>query len=500
MTAATADPAAKAHELVGQGRAADAVALMEPLARRPGASHAELAAYAEALKAAGRTDEALAVHQRAIATTPRSGVAEHNLAALQGELGLHQAAEAGARRALAKGLDAPETWVVLARALQGLGRMDSAVAAFREALRRRPALTAAHRELAQLIWMRTEDVGAATAALKAAVQANPGEPALALQLATVFETAGAHEAAYSTLISAIGRLSEPAAPLEVAASTAAGKLGETIAAQRHAERAVEAAPTDPRAQAALLDAHLALGRAGLAARIAEGLLERAPDEQQILARLATAWRLMDDPRYGELYDYDAFVRGWTLDTPTGWPNLAAYLGDLATALRGAHIFRAHPFDQTLRFGAQTPTDLVRLDDPAIKAFFQAVERPIRQHLQAIGQGEGPLRRRNTFAYAIQGAWSVKLRPGGFHVDHVHPMGWLSSACHIVLPGTSPGVHEGWLKFGEPGVATQPKLEAERFVEPQPGRLLLFPSYMWHGTVPFSGEGERLSVAFDVVPA
>ena len=36
----------------------------------------------------------------------------------------------------------------------------------------------------------------------------------------------------------------------------------------------------------------------------------------------------------------------------------------------------------------------------------------------------------------------------------------------------------------------------RLIEPRPGRLVLFPSTMWHGTRPFA-QGERLTVAFDV---
>jgi hypothetical protein len=60
--------------------------------------------------------------------------------------------------------------------------------------------------------------------------------------------------------------------------------------------------------------------------------------------------------------------------------------------------------------------------------------------------------------------------------------------------------EGWLKFGEPGVRTEPPLPPEHFVKPEPGLLALFPSYMWHGTVPFSGPDPRLTIAFDVVPA
>ena len=94
-------------------------------------------------------------------------------------------------------------------------------------------------------------------------------------------------------------------------------------------------------------------------------------------------------------------------------------------------------------------------------------------------------------------WSVKLRSGGYHVDHAHPQGWLSSACY--LETVKPNGKEGWIRFGQPGVKTHPALEAEHFIEPKPGMLVLFPSYMWHGTVPFTGDQTRLTFAFDLVP-
>jgi hypothetical protein len=95
---------------------------------------------------------------------------------------------------------------------------------------------------------------------------------------------------------------------------------------------------------------------------------------------------------------------------------------------------------------------------------------------------------------------VLLRPGGHHVNHIHPLGWISSAFHVELPPAVEDGHQGWLQFGEPELATVPKLEAEHFVKPTPGTLVLFPSYMWHGTVPFGGEKPRLTAAFDVLPA
>jgi hypothetical protein len=96
---------------------------------------------------------------------------------------------------------------------------------------------------------------------------------------------------------------------------------------------------------------------------------------------------------------------------------------------------------------------------------------------------------------------VRLRPNGFHADHVHPEGWLSSAFYVDLPQTMANAvgREGWLMFGQPGVRTEPALGAEHFIEPEPGLLTLFPSYMWHGTVPFSGDRPRLAVAVDILP-
>jgi len=47
--------------------------------------------------------------------------------------------------------------------------------------------------------------------------------------------------------------------------------------------------------------------------------------------------------------------------------------------------------------------------------------------------------------------------------------------------------------------TTPSLNAELSVRPELGQLVLFPSYFWHGTLPFHSEQPRLTVAFDVVP-
>jgi hypothetical protein len=157
--------------------------------------------------------------------------------------------------------------------------------------------------------------------------------------------------------------------------------------------------------------------------------------------------------------------------------------------------------QSLRHGTETTEELTRSADPAIQALFKAFDAPIRDYLARIGRGTDPLRRRNNGSYRFNGSWSVRLRTSGFHNNHVHPRGWISSACYIALPDSMADARSdaGVLTFGEPGIITTPALRREHVVRPQAGMLVLFPSYVWHGTVPFRGDQTRLTVAFDVVP-
>ena len=54
--------------------------------------------------------------------------------------------------------------------------------------------------------------------------------------------------------------------------------------------------------------------------------------------------------------------------------------------------------------------------------------------------------------------------------------------------------QGWIKFGEPAFELALKDPIRRAIQPVPGRLVLFPSYMWHGTVPFRDAQARTTIA------
>ncbi|HEY2177955.1 MAG TPA: putative 2OG-Fe(II) oxygenase [Caulobacteraceae bacterium] len=478
--------------------AAEAAAMLEPLAASPQADTAFFTALGLALKTAGRKEDAVAAYDRAATLAPQSAVAQHNLAGALGDAQRYPESLTATRRAFEMGLDAPETWLVHGRSLIGLGDYDEGEAALREALRRRESYGEALAELAQLIWMRTEDLAAATEALDQALTRSPDDVELSLAKARLLEYASDAESAYSALSSALEKRAGDVR-LQVAASLLAVNF-DADRAMAHAKRAYAMAPAYGPAAAALCQANLAMGRAAEAAALAEDLMRDWPLDQHPVTLAATAWRILGDGRYASLYDYERLVFRQTIATPAGWPTLEAYLGDLASSLKDLQRLRGHPVGQSLRHGSQTSQSLAGSDDPAIKAFFAAIDAPIRAYIAKLSERADVLGRRVTAGYRFSGAWSALLRPGGHHVDHIHPLGWISSAFHVGLPDAVEDGRQGWLKFGEPGVVTSPVLGPEKFLKPQAGDLVLFPSYMWHGTVAFSGDEPRLAIAFDVLPA
>jgi len=489
-----------AEHLLSQGRAEEAVQVTTPAAAVATADLRVLTTHADGLKALGRTEEALAVYTRAVYVAPDSVAAEHNHAALLGDLGRYEEALAGADRALSKGGGAPETWLVKARALQGAGRLAEAEAAYRRALALRTDYAEAHRDLAQLVWMTTADKRAAVAALDEAIRARPDAVALIRHKARLLEFAGDPEGALGVLQAALARRPDELGLL-LAAVQPTLLAGRPDLALRCAEAGLALAPGEQEALWSVVDARLALGEPEQALQVAERLRAEHPNDQRAMALEATCRRLLGDPRYAELYDYAAFVRPWRVEAPEGWASREVWLADLAAALERLHPYKTHPLDQSVRHGSQA-SHLQASPDPAIRGFFQAIDAPIRAHLAALGRGRDPLRARNKGGYRIEGAWSVRLRGEGHHADHIHSEGWLSSAFYVALPRSTSGSsgREGWIRFGRPGVVTRPELGAEHFVEPEPGMLVLFPSYMWHGTVPFSGDDQRLTIAFDILPA
>ncbi|SEI09859.1 conserved hypothetical protein [Rheinheimera pacifica] len=461
----------------------------------------------EAKKAqlAGNYSLALDLYQQAYYRFPNSISAEHNLAAILGDLHRFSESYHHSLNALRKGEGASATWLVYARALMGLQLYDEAAQAYQKAIHRDPVSYDAHREYAQLLWMKTNDLEKSLEFVNAVLR--QGEvAALILLKAQIFEYAGDLHRSQQLLQDAAEKW--PVLPILQALSYVSMRIGNTDVALKSINQALETAPATFSVRVTASYVYASAGNGETALEHACEAERIQPRNQEALACKATSLRLLykttDDntylERYQELCDYDRFVAKVPVDIPVGWDTREAFFADLAEELKSLHPFRTHPFGQSVRAGSQLP-NLLSLNNPLVRTFKDAIEEPINRYLQALGNDEHSLAKYNNGGWECSGIWSVWLPPGGYHENHIHPQGWLSSACYLELPDVIADEKEkaGWLKLGQPMFPTQPELGIEHWVKPEVGHLVLFPSYMWHGTSVFKGDKPRLSIALDIVP-
>jgi len=248
-----------------------------------------------------------------------------------------------------------------------------------------------------------------------------------------------------------------------------------------------------RALAALSAGHYDVSRSDI-----KSLLSLAPHDQFYWALQSVQWRIDDDSRYQWLCSYDDLVKRVPLALSDKYKDSSEYLVELAHTLNALHHAQHHPLTQSLREGTQTPGDLLMRQEPNINVLALALRTTALNTLSTLSvTTEHPAYIRRLESVNFSASWSVKLKRKGFHASHVHPKGWYSSAFYVQVPPTNN--KQGWLHLGAPGIRLNVDLPAEKWIKPEPGMLVLFPSYMWHGTAPFENSDTRLSVAFDLLP-
>jgi uncharacterized protein (TIGR02466 family) len=278
-----------------------------------------------------------------------------------------------------------------------------------------------------------------------------------------------------------------------------GRWDEALRAH---EQAAGMPGSNPDHEVSYARALLACKRPDEALRHAERGVLRMPFNQRALAYLGLCWRLLGDRRDAIMNDYERLVGIFDLPVPAAYAGIDEFNAALAAVLDRLHVGKRHPPEQTLRGGSQTMGDLFDRAEPEIRDLVSGLEECIHAYIGRFPvDSEHPLfvRRKDEFHFAA--SWSVRLARNGYHTMHIHPLGWISSAYYVQVPAeiTQTDSFGGGLKFGQPDIDIGPEGAAKRQIRPRAGRLALFPSYMWHGTVPFLSDEPRMTVAFDVTP-
>lgn len=474
---------------LAEGEEGSALPLLRPVASRN--SDARLWQWTGLLqRALDEHEAALTSFAEAARLAPSDPGIAHGRAHVALEAGIDAVAlfEQARRLAPAKA----EVLLGLAAARLAAGRGEEAAAELDAILAQVPLWLQGHMQLAQLRAMLGRSDMAAVS-LERALEALPGE----VQLWRALFDLHLRREDYETLGAAVERAKATGEGAELRAeyeAIAAAELGQTERADAlFAGARVTAEP----ALALWRMRHLLrTGRTEQALTLIDRELE-SDRAAGAWPYAAAAWRMARDPRSEWLEGDPRLVA--VMDLRQDLPDLDR----LAALLRSLHVAKGEYLDQSVRGGTQTDGPLLSRIEPEIHAMRAAIARAVERYIAQLPPQEPShplLAHRRDRRVRFAGSWSVRLRGAGHHSNHVHPQGWISSALYIALPTRQPheDAHAGWLTLGEPPTALGLDLAPVRMIEARPGQLVLFPSWMWHGTRPFA-DGERLTVAFDVAP-
>ncbi|MEM1035453.1 MAG: putative 2OG-Fe(II) oxygenase [Pseudomonadota bacterium] len=440
-----------------------------------------------------RWQEARNVWGLVLQQKPQDVSGRYNAAMADVELGKLDEADAVFSQLLDTGVDDAAVWFMRGRARCEASRIEAGIADLEAAWTRRPEPHVL-KNLANTLWMAGEtarferllsNVPERLALMAVDLRGQSGDLDGALEAWALLNEAQRGQAAALAIKSVLHR-----------------DLKQIDAAYEAGEAALAQVPNDAFIIDAAACGRLMVGDGAGALEIIQPLRAAQPHSQHWLAYETTALRVMGDARYEHLVQLDTHVRAYELPVPDGFSSIESFNAAFLEALEPVRGFTTHPLDQSLRLGQQTSRDLVTTPDPVIQAYIKALDRPIRAFMQDMGTAKDhPLTARNTGEYAFNGCWSVKLTGGGRHVNHIHSEGWISSAYYASVPAEtrSGDSKSGWIKFSEPPFPTRPETPPEKWIQPEAGLLVLFPSYLWHGTEPISGTSERVTAPFDVVP-
>ena len=438
-------------------------------------------------RALDRHDRALAAFHRAASLAPRDVRIAHGRARVALEAGL-PAIDLFAEALRLRPAD-NEIRLGLAAALMAEGRADEAISGLDAALRQDPRWIAGHETLGRLRWMMGDRAGFLSSHGRA-LATDPAQPRLWQAAIIALIHGGEFERASAAIDAARSHVGDQRF-LDANEAVISSELGQVTAADALFARLGEA--EDATLAVHLVRHLLRSGRVEAALPIIDAWLVR-PERRLMWPYASAAWRMGGDPRGLWLDNPETLVS--VIDLADRLPPLDR----LAALLRSLHRARAQHLDQSVRGGTQTDGALFSRLEPELRIVRAAVSDAVSAHIARLAPQDvdhptlAPRRDREP---RFAGSWSVRLAGGGHHAAHVHPAGWISSALYIALPkAVEEDGHEGWLTLGAPQAELGLPLPPTRFVQPKPGRLVLFPSTMWHGTEPF-GAGERLTIAFDV---
>jgi tetratricopeptide (TPR) repeat protein len=350
--------------------------------------------------------------------------------------------------------------------LRSLDRNQDALAAFRAATALDPEMPDAHNNIGGILQAMGDEAGAIQS-YETALGLRPGEAAAHYFIGNRFlelEHTGRAVDAFKKAIA----LAEHFAPAHAGLANAMLYACDPAAALEACEKCLA---IDPMNRNAISYKSIALTETG------------RDDEQRTLT------------------DFDLLVQDEKISPPEGYRDLAEFNRAIADYI-AHHPKLGQDRDKVVRNGLELSHLLTDPEGP-IKELTAIIHDQGAAYLAAIDKGTNhPFLSHRPSGWRLDG-WGTILERQGHQLPHNHANAWLSGVYYVEVPRSireRENAPSGWIELGRPPEAYRCTRDPEmKLVHPEEGKMLLFPSYMWHRTFPFEEDSRRITIAIDFEP-
>lgn len=159
----------------------------------------------------------------------------------------------------------------------------------------------------------------------------------------------------------------------------------------------------------------------------------------------------------------------------------------------------HKPQALIKNGDQSAGNFLLSDDPSVLLIKNIITNRIKlykNHHSTSNEGFIKYWPENTSLHG----WIIELKQGGSLGSHMHKLGWLSGSLYLRHKKLY-GQNQGNIVFDLHGAdyPTDSKTFPHREFNIAKGDIILFPSSIFHKTIPFDGEDSRVTLAFDLKP-
>jgi tetratricopeptide (TPR) repeat protein len=203
----------------------------------------------------------------------------------------------------------------------------------------------------------------------------------------------------------------------------------------------------------------------------------------------------------QLFSLDYFLKATNVKLPDGYDSITSFNRDILNHIEQHPVLSFAGLSHSCHDGATSDEVFTEPLGP-----LQHLLNIIGQHVEEYRAGlENISINNHPWLSGLPGqselnisGWVTKLNSQGYQQGHIHPTAWISGVYYLRLPFDSDeGENDGAIEFGRAPFYYPDGDQGEiKVINPSEGTLVLFPSYYYHRTLPFSSDQQRVTLAFD----